>query len=194
MPTTDAPRRVLEDPPGGLLLWIIVAVELATFALVFAAIGHLRLTEPAPFAATQAALDPRWGFLLTLTLLTSGACAASAVSAYRAGALATARRRFLFAGGLGVGFLALKGREYALHLAAGEWLGASDAWDAYVLATGFHAAHVVVGVGLLFTVGARVGRTTFDDAETAVAGTALFWHLCDLVWFFLFPLLYVRSA
>jgi nitric oxide reductase NorE protein len=106
--------------------------------------------------------------------------------------LAQARRWFLAAAGVGVAFIALKATMFVEHIRDGHWLGASDFWDAYWLGTGFHFAHVVVGVGLLVGVAARVDRATFADRETAVAGSALFWHMCDVAWFFLFPLFFAR--
>ncbi len=51
---------------------------------------------------------------------------------------------------------------------------------------------MLVGLSMLVYVATRIGRAKFEDDETAVAGTALFWHMCDLAWFFLFPLFYAR--
>lgn len=183
-------RRALTDPPGGLLAWIVIAVELATFGLVFGWIGSTRRADPAAYAAMQAELDPGFGLTLTAVLVTSGALAAAGVVRYRAGLSGQARRWFVGAGLFGVAFLALKVVDW---LNAGHGLGSSDSWDLYLLATGFHAAHVVVGVGLLVAVAAQVGRSTFADEETAVVGSVAFWHLCDVIWFFLFPLLFARA-
>lgn len=192
-PGASSSRRALADPPGGVLLWLVVGLELVTFAMVFALIAHLRASAPADFAAGQAALDSRFGLALTLLLVTSGALAAQAVHRHRQGDAAAARRLFLGAGAVGLGFAGVKLLDYAKHLAEGHGLGASDFWDAYLLATGFHFLHVLVGLALLFFVAARVGRARFSDEETAVVGSALFWHLCDVAWFFLFPLFFARA-
>jgi nitric oxide reductase NorE protein len=189
----SSPRRPLHDPPGGLLAWIVIGVELVTFALGFGWIASTRRADPGGYAAMQATLDPRLGLLLTVVLVTSGALAARAVERYRAGDAAAARRWFVGAGLVGIGFLGLKVVDWAHVLGDGHGLGTSDAWDLYLLSTGFHAAHVVVGVGLLLGVAARVGTVAFDDEETAVVGSAAFWHLCDVIWFFLFPLLFARA-
>lgn len=186
-------RRSVDDPPGGVLAWIVIAVELATFALGFGWIAVARRADPAGFAAMQAELDLRFGLLLTAVLVTSGALAARGVERYRAGHAEGARRWFVAAGLVGIVFLGLKGADWAHLLGAGHALGTSDAWDLYLLSTGLHAAHVVVGVGLLLGVAARAGRVTFEDEETAVVGSVAFWHLCDVIWFFLFPLLFARS-
>jgi nitric oxide reductase NorE protein len=190
---TTTPLRRLDDPPGGVLPWLIVALELLTFAIVFVLVALQRRAEPAAFAAGQASLDPAFGLGLTLTLVTSGALAAQGVHRFRHGARAETPRWFLAAAALGAGFIVMKGIALRAHLLAGHRLGVSDFWDAYLLSTGFHRLHVVVGVALLVFVARRLSRAGFGDEETAVAGVALFWHLCDAVWFFLFPLFFARA-
>ena len=192
--TTPSPhRRSLFDPPGGVLMWLIVALELLVFAMVFGLIAWLRTSDPEAFRAEQLALDPTFGLILTVTLVTSGWFAAEAVHAFRANRIDRARRWYAAAVAAGVGFAGLKIYDYAAKIGAGHGLGSGDFWDAYLLGTGFHFAHVLVGIGLLAYAGLRIGRVQFEDVETSVAGTTLFWHMCDIAWFFLFPLFYVRS-
>ena len=188
-PTT----RELFDPPGGVLMWLVLSLELFAFSMLFVGVAYLRSSQPAVFHAGQSALDPRMGLLLTLTLLTSGWLTAEGVHAFRESRFERARRYYAGASLMGLGFVGLKVYEYASKARAGHGLGADDFWDLYFLATGFHFIHVLVGLGLIVYVGARVGRTTFEDPETTVGGTALFWHMCDVAWFFLFPLFFARS-
>ncbi len=186
-------RPAIDDPPGGLLFWIVVALELAAFAIILLAVAHLRRSQGDVFRAGQAALDARVGLALTLALVTSGWLAAEGVHAFRAGRIGRARA---FHGGAvtaGLAFVALKVADYAAKGRAGVGLGVNDFWDYYLLATGFHFAHVLVGLAMLAYVGASMGRARFEDPETAVAGTALFWHMCDVAWFFLFPLFFARG-
>ena len=195
-PATAQPhpiRRPLSDPPGGMLMWIVVALELAAFGIIFVFIALLRRGDPAMFRAGQAALDPWMGLGLTVVLVTSGWLTAEAVRAFRLGALVRSRRLYGAAIVSGLGFVVLKLVDYASKLTSGHTLGVNDFWDAYLLGTGFHFAHVLVGLGLLTSVALRVGRTRFEDDETAIAGTALFWHMCDIAWFFLFPLFFMRA-
>jgi len=191
--TATGGRRGILDPPGGLLLWIVVALELLVFAMIFVAVAHLRRTQGAAVRAGQAALDPRSGVVLTLVLVTSGWLAAEGVHAFRASRLERARACYAGAVGTGLIFAVLKVLDYASKIRAGLGLGVDDFWDYYFLATGFHFAHVLVGLALLAYAGSRMGRARFEDPETAVAGTALFWHMCDLAWFFLYPLFYARG-
>lgn len=185
--------RTLENPPGGVLLWLIVALELVTFAIVFVLVALLRADQPAMFSDGQRALSVPLGLGMTLLLITSGALAAQGVHRFRERRLDDARRWLWAAGALGVGFIVIKVADFARHLDAGHRLGTSDFWDAYLLSTGFHLLHVVVGLGLVLGVAARVGRAHFEDEETAVVGSVLFWHLCDVAWFFLFPLFFAGA-
>lgn len=182
--------RAADDPPGGILLWIVVVLELLAFTMVFGVIAHLRITEPMAFAEGRAHLSPWQGLTLTLLLLISGWLVAEGVHAHRAGANDRARR-FAWGGvAAGAGFVVLKTLDYVGKRAEGHWLGGGTFWDAYVLATGFHFVHVLVGLVFLSFVASRLGRARFEDPETAVAGSALFWHMCDVAWLFLFPLFY----
>lgn len=186
--------RSLTDPPGGALLWIVVTLELLTFSMVFVSLALYRSRNPVEFAAGQSALHVEMGMCLTAVLVTSGAFAAAGVHAFRCQNLARARRGFLVAAVIGIAFLILKVIDYAQHASHGHGFGDGTFWDAYVLATGFHFAHVALGTVMLISVGRKIGRVTFPDSETAIAGVALFWHMCDVAWFFLFPLFFAPVA
>lgn len=171
-------------------MWIVVTLELVTFGIILTILAGFRASEPSVFAAGQRLLDPRFGLGLTLTLLTSGWLVAEAVHSVRLERLG--RARWLYAAGIGMGlsFVGMKAYDYLDKRALG--LGLDDDFGAaYTLATGFHLAHVLVGLVMLVYVAMRVGRKPFEQAETAVAGTALFWHMCDIAWLFLFPVFYV---
>ena len=191
-PLFDAERRPLLEPPGGLLMWIVVACELLAFTIGFFLLVDLRVSEPEVFRAGQAALSPAMGLALTLTLVTSGWLLAEGVHAYRLARVELARRYYGLAALTGLGFVGLKIADYAGKMQHGFGLGVDSFWDAYFLGTGFHFVHVLLGLVLFGGVGLRLGKTKFEDEETAVAGTALFWHMCDVAWFFLFPLFYAR--
>ncbi len=94
-------------------------------------------------------------------------------------------RRWLFAAGcLGIVFLAVKAMEYASKMALGIGIETSPFFTFYFLLTGFHALHVVAGVGLLAFV---AWADSLRNMEAAVA----FWHLVDLIWVLLLPIIYV---
>lgn len=190
-PADPSPPRALTDPPGGVLMWIVFGLELITFSIIFVMLGSFRSGASSVFEAGQRALDPTFGLALTVTLLTSGWLVAEGVHAYRKDRVDRARRYYAGGIAIGLGFVGLKVFDFVSKSSAGLGLG-DDFGTAYFLATGFHFVHVVIGLGMLGWVAWRMGRKRFEDAETAVAGTALFWHMCDLAWLFLFPLFYVR--
>jgi nitric oxide reductase NorE protein len=172
-------------------MWIIVALELLTFSIIFVALASYRVAEAEVFAAGQELLDPRLGLAQTLALLTSGWLVAEAVHSHRMEHIRRSRRFYAAGIAAGLAFAGLKLVDYAHKRGAGMGLG-DDFGSVYFLATGFHFAHVLVGLAMLTYVSLRMGRKPFHDEETAIAGTALFWHMCDIAWFFLFPLFYVK--
>jgi heme/copper-type cytochrome/quinol oxidase subunit 3 len=96
--------------------------------------------------------------------------------------------------GLGAAFLALKLYEYREHIAAGE-LPAHDTFFAlYYTLTGLHALHIVGGlVVMLYFLGpgARMWTTSPEQFTNRIEATGLYWHFVDLIWIFLFPMLYL---
>lgn len=158
--------------------------------MVFVGLALYRSRNATEFAAGQSSLNATMGICLTVVLVTSGAFAAAGVHAFRRQNLVRARRGMLAAAATGIVFVIIKSIDYTQHGSNGHGFGDGQFWDAYVLATGFHFAHVVLGTVMLIIVGRKIGRTAFPDSESAIAGIALFWHMCDVAWFFLFPLFY----
>ena len=188
--SAPAPTRPLFEPPGGVLMWLIVTVELVTFGIIGAALAYLRSDQPALFRAGQAALSPGVGLGYTLLLVTSGWLAAEAVAALRRDRRTRARQLLVGAIVFGLGFVGLKLHDGAGLIAAGHDLGSDDFWTGYFFATGFHLVHVAVGVLLLAVAAARTRRGAPDDTE-AVEALVLFWHMCDLIWLLLYPVIYL---
>jgi nitric oxide reductase NorE protein len=182
---TAAPRRsALDELPGEPMMWILIGSELLVFGGGLLGFLGARALDPATFAAGQATLDRTAGAVNTLALVTSGFCAAMAARA--AGLAAPARARAWLAGAaaLGLVFLAIKAREYAGHAAHGVGIETDAFFTLYYLLTGFHALHVVAGLVILGIVAVRA-------APAAVETGAQFWHMVDLVWVLLFPVIYL---
>lgn len=170
--------------PGDLMMWVLIASELLVFEAALLAFLAVRAADPAAFAADQALLDRTAGALNTMVLVTSGLCAALAVSARERGARGIARRWLFAAACLGTAFLVVKSFEYAHKAGAGIDIETSAFFTFYYLTTGFHALHVVAGIIILGIVG---WADSLRNMETAVA----FWHMVDLVWVLLFPIIYL---
>lgn len=174
----------LSSLPGHPLMWVLIGSELAVFGLALLGYAGARARDPQTFALAQDGLDRLAGVANTTLLLTSGFCAALANEAARLGKVLRARKMLAAAGALGVGFLVVKGFEYAGELAAGHDIDSSPFFTLYFLVTGFHALHVVLGLIIL----AIVARSA--SAAAVETGTA-FWHMVDLIWLVVFPCFYL---
>ncbi|MFT3666664.1 cytochrome c oxidase subunit 3 [Piscinibacter sp.] len=179
---------------GDLAIWFIVGIEMLTFGLMFIVFSVARLREPALFEAGQATLDLHLGAANTALLLTGSWAAARSVLALRGGALKAGTRWLWGAAALGLAFLVAKSLEYRAKMAAGHDLDSDTFWTLYYLLTGFHFLHVAAAV--LFLAGVawlapRRGWAGGGHATHVPETAAVFWHMVDLLWVVLFPLVYV---
>lgn len=174
----------LSDLPGNPIMWVLIISELLVFGAFFLGFGVARMLQPDLFRAGQAMLDLRLGGLNTLILVTSGWAAAKAVQARRYELIGRSRLWLGGAMALGCGFLTVKGIEYADKAAHGIGIETDTFFTLFYLMTGFHALHVVMGLVVLAIVG---WKNTPDNLETGAA----FWHMVDLVWLILFPIVYL---
>jgi nitric oxide reductase NorE protein len=170
--------------PGNPLMWVLILSEMLVFSAFFALYAVERMAATALFDASQRELDPLMGGLNTLVLLTSGLCVALAVEAVSAERIRRARQWLGAAMALGVLFGVIKAVEYAGKFAAGITPETNTFFGFYYGLTAFHFAHVVFGLALLALV---TWRTSTENVETAAA----FWHMVDLIWILLYPLLYL---
>jgi nitric oxide reductase NorE protein len=170
--------------PGELLMWVLILSEIAVFGAGLLAFLAVRLSDPEGFAQAQAHLHRTGAAANTLILVTSGWLAALATRAAEAGQTARLRGLLVLAIALGGAFLVLKGSEYADLWAQGIGTETHAFYTFSFLLTGFHAAHVLAGMILLALVG-------WLATPRAVETGAAFWHMVDLVWVLLFPVVYL---
>ena len=170
--------------PGNPMMWVLILSELVVFGAFFAAFAFARALHPDAFNASQAHLDRLLGGINTMVLLTSGLAAALAVQA-RAEGRVTACRLWLGGAALGgIAFMAVKLVEYADKAAQGIGIETDTFFTLFYLMTGFHFLHVALGIVFL---GVVAWRCSLENVET---GTA-FWHMVDLIWVLLYPLVYL---
>ncbi|KAB0266883.1 cytochrome c oxidase subunit 3 family protein [Microvirga brassicacearum] len=174
----------LSDLPGHPMMWVLILTEVVTFGLLFVTFAVTGAIHPDVFAAGQAQLDPDLGGLNTLVLITSGWLAALAVDARTTGRRGTTRMLLAGSATLGCIFVIIKFAEYAAKASAGIGLETDTFFTLYFLLTGFHLLHVVLGIVILAAVG------LYDSLENLKTGTA-FWHMVDLVWVVMYPLIYL---
>lgn len=174
----------LSGLPGNPLMWVLILSEIVVFAAFFAMFAWMRAEERALFDASQLMLDPVMGGINTMVLLSSGLFAAFAVQAVLKDDVRRTRICLGLALLLGLVFCGVKLVEYADKIDAGLMPETNTFFAFYYLLTGFHFAHVIFGLALL---GLVMWRTSLANVETVTA----FWHMVDLIWIVLYPLLYL---
>ena len=188
-PTID-PKNIYY-PPGGILMWIIIFLELVTFgiALIFMVVSARE--EPEMFHDSRMLLNSTYGAINTVFLLTSGFFMARTVQLFKEGNIlrASVFLRLTMLGGLL--FLALKGFEYNDKLEAGLGLSYNTFFTYYWMLTLFHMVHVIVGLIILWTVLRNISKVPVNLKLEDMEASAAFWHMCDLIWLLLFPILYL---
>jgi cytochrome c oxidase subunit 3 len=187
-------------------MWIFLVTEVLFFAGMFVAYAVLRVFYPQMMKDVHHLLDWRLGALNTVILISSSLTMALAVSAAQRGEREKVVRNLwltlMFAGG----FLVVKFFEYSHKIHEGILPGAKYSYEhlsvakaplffsVYFVMTGIHGLHVIIGMAIIYNLIRRAGRNEFGpNYFTPVEITGLYWHFVDLVWIYLFPLLYLVS-
>jgi cytochrome c oxidase subunit 3 len=202
-PSEQFQEAAQQDEAAALGMWTFLATEVLFFGGMFLAFYAYRLRWPASFA--EGARELKWylGTINTAVLLTSSYTMALGVHSAREGEGKKVVRWLLVTAGIGVVFLGIKGTEYAIeyreHLVPGlNYRGDGRAehealfMTFYFVMTGFHAVHMVVGLGVLVTLAVMARRGRFSARyHNPVEVGGLYWHFVDMVWVFLYPTLYL---
>jgi cytochrome c oxidase subunit III len=185
-------------------MWLFLGSETLLFAGLFGLYSAYRAMYAHDFAVGVSHDDLFVGTTNTGILIVSSFFVAWSIHMLRGG-----RRRLCIASIavamlLGACFLALKAYEYSEHLregvAPGAYYHSSELpshgsqifFTLYYLMTGLHALHVIAGITILGWLAIRVGRRRITPADPTVLELGgLYWHLVDIVWLFLWPLLYL---
>lgn len=183
-------------------MWAFLATEVLFFGAMFMTYITYRRAYPQAFAEASHHTIVLFGTVNTAILLTSSLMVALAVHAARLDKIKWVFRFLAIAVFLGLCFLAVKGLEYHEDLNEHLWPGphfradlppeSQIFWVLYWIMTGVHAVHVTVGVVLLSIIAWMTSRRKFSAAyHTPVEISGLYWHFVDIVWIFLYPLLYL---
>jgi nitric oxide reductase NorE protein len=193
-PTATSPSLDHAEPrlAGDLAMWLIIMAELLTFGILFVCYAFARSQDVALFNESQLTLDLNSGAINTVLLITGSWCVVRAVKAVRRDASAPGVRWLLAALLCGVGFTSLKVIEFSAKLDAGIDLSTNTFYMFYILLTAFHFFHVILGMIFLAVLTFKTWRGAYGSHEHHALETgAAFWHMVDLLWIVLFPLVYV---
>jgi nitric oxide reductase NorE protein len=176
-------------------VWVFIGADSVIFAILFLSFMQDRLKNPALFEASRHTLNMNLGGLDTLILLSSSWSVALAIQALKRD-LVDRVPCYLLGGVLtGLMFVVSKSIEYFQKFAHGLTPGTNPFYMWYFTLTGMHLAHVLLGTSLLTFLWIRSRRGAFSSVQRAVPeSVASFWHLVDLFWIVLFPLLYLMKA
>jgi cytochrome c oxidase subunit III len=190
-------------------MWVFLSTEILFFGVLFASYTVLRILHPQGFAAASRHTDMLLGTIETAVLLTSSSLIALAVRAVRLGQNRVATWLMAGTASLGMSFLVMHGFEYYKEFTE-HLIPAIDFMQPgphshtielffclYYCITGFHSLHVAIGVVVISALAVRVSRGAYGrQCYTYPELAALYWHLVDIVWVFVYPLLYLvgRSA
>jgi cytochrome c oxidase subunit 3 len=186
-------------------MWVFLVTEIMFFGGLFMAYLVYRWAYPTGFQEASNHLDVIWGAVNTGVLICSSLTMALAVRAAQTSAPPKTQVGWILATMvLGAAFLGVKVIEYAdkftHHLVPGPnfvWEGQYPAaaeifYSLYFSMTGLHALHMIIGLGIMAVIAFMAWRGEFDsDYYTPVEVSGLYWHFVDIVWIFLFPLLYL---
>jgi len=179
-------------PPGGILIWIIILLEVLTFTIGIAVFVYQKSGDTEAFTQSQLLLNKAYATINTIVLITGGFMMATSLHLLKAGDHKKSLSWIRGASGMGLLFLCIKGYEYFEKIAHGLTIDYDSFFTFYWLLTGFHFIHVLVALIILLFLarGIRKGRYSKDDYLDVESGAA-FWHMCDLIWLLLFPVLYL---
>jgi cytochrome c oxidase subunit 3 len=187
-------------------MWVFLVTEIMFFGGLFLAYLVYRAADPMAFQEASAHLSIKLGAFNTAVLIMSSLTMALAVRSAQTSAPAKTQFGWLVATIiLGAVFLGVKVIEYGDKFRDGivpgpyfnpqvfeHDAGAEMFYSLYFCMTGLHALHMIIGIGIMGVIAWMAWRKQFDSSYyTPVEVSGLYWHFVDIVWIFLFPLLYL---
>ncbi|MES2682002.1 MAG: cytochrome c oxidase subunit 3 family protein [Pseudomonadota bacterium] len=187
-PRSPEPRRL----PGVEGVWAFVFADMTMFAVMFGSFMWDRHRNPLAFEESRHLLNATFGGINTLILLTSSLFVVLAIEALKAERALRARWLFALALACGFAFMLAKAFEYGEKFQAGISMLSNDFFMYYFILTGIHLGHVIVGNVVLAVMSIKSASATNQASSLAnYEAGATYWHMVDLLWILLFPILYL---
>ncbi|MEX0646660.1 MAG: cytochrome c oxidase subunit 3 family protein [Balneolaceae bacterium] len=185
-------------------MWVFLVTEILFFGGLFAAYIVYRSWYPELYTMASTELDTFWGTVNTIVLIGSSLTVAMAIRSAQLNQIKGLIYNLYITIGLACTFMVIKYFEYAHKFEIGILPGrhytyegiahekANIFFSIYYMMTGLHGIHVIIGIGLMIWLVVKAKRNIFhSEYYTPVEITGLYWHLVDIIWIFLFPLLYL---
>jgi nitric oxide reductase NorE protein len=177
---------------GDLAVWLIILAELLAFGILFLSYAFARTVDVSLFNASQRTLDLKSGAINTALLITGSWCVVRAVQAVKRDASVIGVRWLGGALICGIGFSIIKLMEFSAKANAGIDLSTNTFFMFYILLTAFHFFHVLAAMVILTILFFKTHAGCYGSHDVHALETgAAFWHMVDLLWIVLFPLIYV---
>ena len=177
---------------GDLAVWLIILAELLAFGILFLSYAFARTVDVTLFNASQRTLDLESGAINTALLITGSWCVVRAVQAVKRDASVIGVSWLGGALICGIGFSIIKLMEFSAKANAGIDLSTNTFFMFYILLTAFHFFHVLAAMVILTILLFKTHAGCYGSHDVHALETgAAFWHMVDLLWIVLFPLIYV---
>lgn len=181
-----------ESLPGDFAIWVFIFAELLVFGVFFLGYAFARSNSLELFNEYQLTLDRNKGAINTVLLITSSYFVVRAVTSIKADNVKSCVNWILLALLSGFGFLIVKVTEFQDKFSEGISLSTNTFYMFYLSLTFFHFMHVILGMVILAAVAVKAKKGEYSAVEhNGVETGASYWHMVDLVWIVLFPLVYV---
>ena len=196
----EAPERIKEGydsiseetSHGEFGVWLFVLGDMIIFATLFILYALDYVQDRATFISGQAHLNDIFGVINTLLLLTGSLCIVIAVKRARNNVSQNIGKYILATISTGFVFIANKFIEYSKEIAQGHTLVTDDFFMYYYTLTAIHLLHVLIGIGVLIFLYWKVSSQGLrGENSTHLESGGLIWHMVDLLWIAIFPLLYL---
>ncbi|KAA0967856.1 cytochrome c oxidase subunit 3 [Pseudomonas sp. ANT_H12B] len=180
--------------PGDLAMWFFILAELSVFAILILVFAVTQALKPQMFDESRLLLNTSTGLAMTLSLLTAGLFAALAQEQIRRSRSRHGAVFLLLALLAASVYVVLKLAEYRHLLASGLGMEHNTFFTLYWILTGFHFLHVLLGMVILGWLAERCRCGLYDASNrSGFESGVLYWHMVDLIWVVLFPLVYILN-
>ncbi|GHE83928.1 cytochrome c oxidase subunit 3 family protein [Thalassotalea profundi] len=177
--------------PGDLAMWFFILAELTVFAMFFIGFAITEYLNQQLFIEGKAQLHTASGVINTIALITSSLFVALSVNALHQNKVKQIVWYLIFALLFAFIYLFVKSWEYQSLFLQGIDIETNTFFTLYFLITAFHFLHVVLGMVILIFMLLKAVKNAYKENHSGFESGACYWHMVDMLWIILFPLIYV---